>query len=106
MIDYGMFPPEINSGRLYAGPGAAPMLTAANAWDELAAELSTAATGYGSASAHRRRKLRRGPDVRVPSRSFLSSLSLSFHPRFAQCLGGSMGLAVSHSTILAYCFST
>lgn len=43
-----MLPPEVNSGRLYAGPGAAPMLSAAAAWDELAAELGTAAAGYGS----------------------------------------------------------
>lgn len=48
MTDYGMLPPEVNSGRLYAGPGPAPMLSAAAAWDELAAELSTAASGYSS----------------------------------------------------------
>ncbi|WIM89612.1 PPE family protein [Candidatus Mycobacterium wuenschmannii] len=48
MIDFGSLPPEINSGRLYAGPGAAPMLSAATAWSELAAELSAAASGYGS----------------------------------------------------------
>jgi len=43
--DHGMFPPEIDSGALYAGPVAAPMLSAANAWRELAGELGTAATG-------------------------------------------------------------
>jgi PPE-repeat protein len=45
-MDYGMLPPEINSGRIYAGPGSAPMLAAASAWDGLAAELSSAATSY------------------------------------------------------------
>lgn len=49
MLDFGVLPPEINSGRMYAGPGAQPMLAAAAAWDELAAELGTAASGYGSA---------------------------------------------------------
>jgi PPE-repeat protein len=48
MLDFGVLPPEINSGRMYAGPGSGPMLAAATAWDELEAELSTAATGYGS----------------------------------------------------------
>jgi PPE-repeat protein len=48
MIDFGVLPPEINSGRMYAGPGSAPMLAAATAWDALAAELGTATTGYGS----------------------------------------------------------
>lgn len=48
MLDFGALPPEINSGRIYAGPGAGPMLAAAAGWDGLAAEMSTAATGYGS----------------------------------------------------------
>ena len=48
MLDFGVLPPEINSGRMYAGPGSGPMLAAASAWNELEAELSTAATGYGS----------------------------------------------------------
>lgn len=48
MIDFGLLPPEVNSGRMYAGPGAAPMLSAATAWGELAAELGAAASGYGS----------------------------------------------------------
>jgi PPE-repeat protein len=48
VFNYGVFPPEINSGRLYAGPGSEPMLIAATAWDALAAELGTAATGYHS----------------------------------------------------------
>ncbi len=43
-----MLPPEINSGRMYAGPGAGPLLAASVAWDELAAELNVAASGYGS----------------------------------------------------------
>ncbi len=48
MFDFGALPPEINSGRMYAGPGAGPMMVAATAWEELAAELGTAASGYGS----------------------------------------------------------
>ncbi len=43
-----MFPPEINSARMYAGPGAEPMLTAAAAWDELGASLYSTASSYES----------------------------------------------------------
>jgi PPE-repeat protein len=45
-MDYGILPPEINSARIYAGPGSAPMLAAASAWDGLAAELGSAASSY------------------------------------------------------------
>jgi PPE-repeat protein len=45
-MDYGLLPPEINSTRMYAGPGSAPMLAAASAWDGLASELSSATTSY------------------------------------------------------------
>ncbi len=48
MFDFGALPPEINSGRMYTGPGSAPMMVAGTAWDELAAELGTAAAGYSS----------------------------------------------------------
>lgn len=45
---YAAFPPEVNSGRMYTGPGAGPMLAAAAAWNGLAAELqSTAASLTG-----------------------------------------------------------
>ncbi|MGA8331746.1 MAG: PPE family protein, partial [Mycobacterium sp.] len=47
--DFAALPPEINSGRMYAGAGAGPMMTAASAWDGLASELNTAAASYRSA---------------------------------------------------------
>jgi len=48
-MDFGALPPEINSARMYAGPGAGPMMAAAAAWNSLAAELSSTAAGYDSA---------------------------------------------------------
>ncbi|WP_156296913.1 PPE family protein [Mycobacterium paragordonae] len=39
LTDFGLLPPEINSGRMYSGAGATPLLTAAAAWKDLAAEL-------------------------------------------------------------------
>src|SRR5437879_13128855 len=47
-MDFGARPPEINSARMYAGPGSGPMLAAASTWDGLAAELRSAAVGYQS----------------------------------------------------------
>jgi PPE-repeat protein len=47
-MDFGFLPPEINSGRMYTGPGPGPMLAAATAWDELAGELSSTASSYQS----------------------------------------------------------
>jgi PPE-repeat protein len=47
-MDFGALPPEINSGRMYSGPGSAPMLAAAAGWDELSGELYSAAASYSS----------------------------------------------------------
>ncbi|WP_409429320.1 PPE family protein [Mycobacterium sp. SMC-11] len=45
-MDFGAFPPEINSARIYTGPGSGPMMAAAAAWDKMAAELSSAEAAY------------------------------------------------------------
>jgi PPE-repeat protein len=49
IFDFGALPPEINSGRMYMGAGSGPLVAAASAWDGLAAELSSAASGYQAA---------------------------------------------------------
>jgi PPE-repeat protein len=46
MVDFGALPPEFNSARMYAGPGASSFQVAASAWNGLAAELQSAAQGY------------------------------------------------------------
>jgi PPE-repeat protein len=48
-VDFATLPPEVNSARMYSGPGPGPMLAAAAAWDVLATELYSAAVAYGSA---------------------------------------------------------
>jgi PPE-repeat protein len=46
MVDFGALPPEVNSARMYTGPGASSLQVAASAWNGLAAELQSAAQGY------------------------------------------------------------
>ncbi len=47
-MDFVFLPPEINSGRMYTGPGPASYSAAASSWDALAAELSTTAESFES----------------------------------------------------------
>jgi PPE-repeat protein len=47
-MDFGALPPEINSGRMYLGPGPGTLLAASAGWESLAAELTDAASGYQS----------------------------------------------------------
>jgi PPE-repeat protein len=47
-MDFATLPPELNSGRMYTGPGSAPMLAAVQAWEAVAGELYSAANSYQS----------------------------------------------------------
>jgi PPE-repeat protein len=49
MLDFSALPPEINSTRMYTGPGSGPMMAAAAGWDALAGQLESFAAGYSSA---------------------------------------------------------
>ena len=40
-VDFSVLPPELNSWRLYAGPGPGPSSAAASAWAALAQELAS-----------------------------------------------------------------
>ncbi|MDP7706551.1 MULTISPECIES: PPE family protein [unclassified Mycobacterium] len=71
MVDYGLLPPEINSGRIYAGPGAGPMLAAAAAWSGLAGDFEVAAAGHRSVVA----ELTNGPWLGPASESLLSAVT-------------------------------
>jgi PPE-repeat protein len=45
-VDFGALPPEINSGRMYAGAGSGSLVAAAASWEGLASQLGSAATSY------------------------------------------------------------
>ncbi len=47
-MNFSVWPPEVNSGLLVDGPGSAPMLEAAAAWDGIGSELSSAANAFSS----------------------------------------------------------
>lgn len=70
MFDFGALPPEINSGRMYAGPGSGPMMAAAAGWDALSAELATAASGYRSVIA----ELTGGPWIGPASQRMIAAV--------------------------------
>ena len=48
VFDFGALPPEINSGRLYAGPGSGPIMAAASAWQAMAGQLESVVRGYSA----------------------------------------------------------
>jgi PPE-repeat protein len=48
VFDFGAFPPEVNSAKMYAGPGSTSLLSAAAAWNSLASELRSQAANYSS----------------------------------------------------------
>ena len=79
MVDFGALPPEVNSGRIYAGPGSAPLLAAATAWDALASELQTTAASYASTISELTSSGWQGPssvaaaDAAAPYTAWLSS---------------------------------
>jgi PPE-repeat protein len=45
-MSFMMFPPEINSSLMYSGAGSGPLMAAASAWGELAADLEATAASY------------------------------------------------------------
>jgi PPE-repeat protein len=56
-MDFETLPPEINSGRMYCGPGSGSIMVAATAWDQLAARLYDTAAYWRAVTS----KLAQGP---------------------------------------------
>ncbi|WP_156688812.1 PPE family protein [Mycobacterium sp. Marseille-P9652] len=83
-MDFGMLSPEVNSGRMYAGPGSSSLLAAAQAWAQLADELYAAAGGYQLAVT----ELTAGP-WSGPAAAAMTAAALPY----AEWLGGTAALA-------------
>jgi PPE-repeat protein len=47
-MSFMVFPPEVNSALMYSGAGSGPLMAAAAAWNELAADLESTASSYQS----------------------------------------------------------
>ncbi|MEE6176385.1 PPE family protein [Mycobacterium sp. 050134] len=62
-MDFGALPPEVNSGRMYSGPGSATMLAASAWWEQLGAEMNAAAGGCEAAVAELVGESWRGPSA-------------------------------------------
>jgi PPE-repeat protein len=50
-MNFARLPPEVNSGRMYEGPGSGSMMAVATAWEALAAQLYDVAADYSSVTA-------------------------------------------------------
>ena len=46
-MEWAALPPEINSARMYTGPGAQPLIAAAMSWEGIAAQLGSTAASLG-----------------------------------------------------------
>lgn len=88
-MDFGALPPEVNSARMYSGPGAGPLLAAAAAWDGLAAELRSTAASYDSVLSGLTGAAWSGPAA--------ASMSAAAAP-FAAWMGSSAGQAEESAT--------
>ncbi|MGV0625828.1 PPE family protein [Mycolicibacter minnesotensis] len=62
-MDFGALPPEVNSAKMYAGPGSAPMLAAAASWAAMAAELDYSASSYAAVIADLAESAWQGPSA-------------------------------------------
>ncbi|HTQ19780.1 PPE family protein [Mycobacterium sp.] len=60
-MSFSVLPPELNSALMFAGPGAAPLLAAAEAWDGIGAELNSAASTFSSVTSDLTAEAWQGP---------------------------------------------
>ena len=97
-MDFGLLPPETNSARMYAGPGAGPLLAAATAWDGLAADL------HATAAAHRAVivELTTGPWL-GPSSALMVGASVPYLAWLHETAGRAEGTAIhAKAAVAAY----
>ncbi len=92
-MSFMMFPPEVNSALMYSGAGSGPLMAAASAWDELAADLETTAASYQAVV----QQLTGGPWLGPSATSMASSTA----PFIAWLQGSSIQAAQTSAQALA-----
>jgi PPE-repeat protein len=92
-MNFATLPPEINSGRMYEGPGAGSMTEAATAWERLATRLYTAAADYHAVTA----KLAAMPEMAAPYIDWLTATAAYAE----QAATRAAAAASAHETALA-----
>jgi PPE-repeat protein len=68
-MNFAVLPPEMNSARMFAGPGQGPMLAVAAAWDGLAEELRAAAGSFASVTSELAGEAWTGPAAHAMTRA-------------------------------------
>jgi PPE-repeat protein len=68
-MNFAVLPPELNSARMFAGPGQGPMLAVAAAWDGLAEELHAAAGSFASVTSELAGAAWAGPAAQAMTRA-------------------------------------
>jgi PPE-repeat protein len=97
---YAAFPPEINSGRMYSGPGSGSMRAAAAAWSGLAAELQSTVGAYSSTID----SLVSGPWVGPSSAAMLAAVTP--YLSWMQAASGTAGEAAAQANAAATAYET
>jgi triacylglycerol lipase len=88
-MSFSVWPPEINSVLLLDGPGSAPMLEAAAAWDGIGSELSSAANAFSSVTSDLAGQAWQGP---------ASASMTNAAARYVDWLGGAAAQAEQSAT--------
>ncbi|MDP7739319.1 PPE family protein [Mycobacterium paragordonae] len=89
-MDFGLLPPEVNSNRMFRGPGSQPMLAAATAWNALGSALYSTEISFVSAISGLRSEVWHGPaatsmaEAIRPLLAWIATASIRAHHTAAQ----------------------
>ena len=103
---YSLLPPEINSGRMYAGAGSASLIAAATAWGRLASELSTAASEYNAVLASLTGESWTGPTAAAmtaaaqPYTTWMSTTAATAAQAAAQAQAAATAYEAAHAAVV------
>ncbi|MBS9534195.1 PPE family protein [Mycobacterium sp. M1] len=105
-MDFGTLSPEINSTRMYSGPGSGPLLAAASAWRKLSEEVNSLASAYLSVVARLTTDGWRGPSstmmaqAAMPYVTWLHSTAAQAEQSAIQAQAAASAYQTAHTTIV------